>query len=218
MALVDFIPERYHDGFKSIISFSDDDFKLLMESLRSVPLAVSPTDVVENIEKVTGKEFPNLTDVFVSVGSLSPYLEKDKIDELINNISRIAVRDELIEKDECDVFVDRLSFLINDEHVFYSARGRDLITEYGQVFLNGRIITDIRPIFGIDVEQQPSCGLIVHNLHIHYQQESESSHKDIYITLDSSDVRALKELLERAEKKEASLLSIMEKSGMKKIQ
>ncbi|HMI64879.1 MAG TPA: hypothetical protein VK517_02520 [Cyclobacteriaceae bacterium] len=218
MAIIDFIPERYHTGFQNILLISDDDFRAFRNSLSSAPLAVSPSSLAQSIEEVSGKEFPDLTEVFISVGSLSPYLEKNKISELIQNISKVAVRDDLIKADQQRLFEERLSFLINDEHIFYSARGRDLITEYGEIFLNGRVITDIRPIFGIDIEQEPSCGLIVHNLHIHYQKETESSHKDIYMVLDSSDIRALKEVLERAEKKEASLLRIMEKSGMKRIQ
>jgi hypothetical protein len=56
------------------------------------------------------------------------------------------------------------------------------------------------------------AAVIVHNLRIHYGQDSE--HKDFYVSLDTSDIADIREALDRADAKAKSLEGILKRSGV----
>ena len=58
--------------------------------------------------------------------------------------------------------------------------------------------------------------MIIHNLDIHYHKDSEV-HKDIYIAMDSNDIKELLDVLQRAQKKEEVLLALLTKTGIENI-
>ena len=217
MPIVRFIPDRFKDGFKGISSFDDSEFKLLQDTLFSIAPVLSLRSLVESISKLVKQDFDNLLDVFISVGSLTPFLGEDNINEIAADISDLSIKDKIIDSKNKKTFEERLLFLLENKQIFYAARGQGLLTEYGNVFLDTRIVTDIRPIFNLNINDSPECGMIVHNLHIHYQSDSEADHKDIYIALDTDDIKMLRDTIDRAEKKENSLRQIFEKSGMTNI-
>jgi len=60
--------------------------------------------------------------------------------------------------------------------------------------------------------EEPTAGVIIHKLHLHYRQGGEEPHKDIFIALDGNDIQILKDLLIRAQKKENALNGIFGKA------
>ena len=89
--------------------------------------------------------------------------------------------------------------------------------ESNNVFLSSRIITDIRPIFSLNINETPKAGVVIHNLHIHFSSSDEGAHRDVYFALDSADILALEGLIKRAKDREASLKMIFDKSKVKNL-
>jgi len=217
MPIVHYIPESFKEGFKEILSFDDNEFEAIQNALSSISSVLSFRSLVERISELNKRDYVNLQDIFNSVGSLSQFLEKDNVKELVETISDISVENEIVESKNKKTFEERLLFLLENKQIFCATRGQNLLAEFGNVFINTRIVTDIRPIFNINVDESPEGGMIIHNLSIHYHSDAEAVHKDIYFALDSDDIKMLKDALDRAEKKEGSLRHIFEKSGMTKI-
>lgn len=213
MPIVNFIPSRYEEGFKELSSISDEKFESIKEGLSLTALVSSLTILAEKVADIQKLDVFTVREIFLSAGSLAPFLDKvEKVDDLVEDVANISVKKKFT-KDK-STFVERVKFLLTNKHLYFAAKSDEIVREYGNVYISSRIITDIRPVFDIDVDEVPKGGLIVHNLHIHYQADEERGHKDIYIALDSNDVKALKEALIRAEKKQKSLKSIFDKSGM----
>ena len=95
-----------------------------------------------------------------------------------------------------------------------SAKATDIRSEYKHVFCTARILTDLRPVYGRDVEERPSAGVVVHEAKITYHDSGEEQTKDFYVALDNDDIQQLKKLLDRATRKEASLKTSARKGGI----
>lgn len=74
-------------------------------------------------------------------------------------------------------------------------------------------MTDIRPIFHADVTEKPGSVVIVHMLRM-TERDNFQEQKDTYYALDSNDIRNLRNLIERALKKEEVLKNLMKESGI----
>jgi hypothetical protein len=215
MPLISFIPERYEEGLKRMVSIDDKVFASILEGLSYTSLVSSLSILTDRVTKINNNlDTTDLREIFLSAGSLTVFLDKGTIQQIVDDITALMEKKGFINSEKIDTLKQRLSLLLENQQIYFAAKANRLMTEYGSVYINSRVITDIRPIFGPKVEDVPKAGVIVHNLHIHYQAEAEGNHKDIFLALDSKDIKTLKEALIRAEKKESALQALYDKMGL----
>lgn len=216
MPFISTIPKRYAEGFNKIASSDSIVFKAIEESISLTSLVSSISKLAENVAKINSKLKPSdVNKILFSIGSLVPFLDSETtIQKLSDNLSNVAVQENVIELESKEDFAKRINILLGYEQIYYAAKANDIATEYSNVYLNAKVVTDIRPVFGIDVTRLPKAAMILHNLHLHYRSDIEGDHKDIFIALDSKDIKALKELLIRAEAKEKTLQEIYNKTNI----
>lgn len=215
MPIISAIPEPYQEGFKKLSLLSESEFQKIKEGLSAMALTHSIRSLTDKLTETSSLEYEEISQIFYSVGSLTSLItESESISELVDDITKISLRDDIIKAGKKDIFENRLLFLLENKQIYYASKAQDLITEYSNIFLTSKIASDIRPVFDIDVDQNPKGALIVHNLHIHYQSDTESDHKDLFLALDINDIQLLKNTLERAEKKQISLQNILKSSGI----
>lgn len=94
-----------------------------------------------------------------------------------------------------------------------AAKAGIVLTQHERIFSGARIMTDLRPIFHLDVSQKPDAAVIVHMLQI-VQRDDFGNKTDQYFALDSNDIVVMKEIIERAMKKEETLKGVMKDSGV----
>lgn len=218
MPLINYIPERYEDGFKELGIIKKSDFTKIEKYLSAAPLVSSIEKLSLIISSNEELEEIEIEEIFLSVGSLISFIEKQEIiEEIIQDVVALCEIDELIKPEDKERFEKRITFLINNKQIYYAAKSDNLINNYGNIFIQSRIISDIRPVFDIQIDDNPKAGIIFHNLNIHYQSNDEPYHKDISLILTIDDIQSLKDVLIRAEKKELCLQTIFEKSGMKNL-
>jgi hypothetical protein len=103
-----------------------------------------------------------------------------------------------------------------DETVGTAAKTGPVMTEHERVFVDARVLTDVRPIFHPDLSEKPNAAVLVHMLRITtrdiYKNETAQ-----YFALDSNDIRLMKQLMERAIKKEETLTNAMSGAGINVI-
>lgn len=218
MPLINSIPESYEDGFKSLASLSDSDFEKLFAELENIQPVGTIRGLISKIELADALPKGDIYAIILSVGSLIPYYDsEEKIDEIISDVSEIATLEELVEEQNKEKFVKRLSALARSKAIFYAAKASNLSSGYGNAFINCRIISDIRPVFDVSIEKEATAAIIIHNLNIHYQSNEEPYHKDITLVLNASDLAELKEAIERAEKKESGLQNILDRASVSQL-
>ena len=81
-----------------------------------------------------------------------------------------------------------------------AAKAGIVLTQHERIFSGARIMTDLRPIFHLDVSQKPDAAVIVHMLQI-VQRDDFGNKTDQYFALDSNDIVVMKEIIERAMKR-----------------
>jgi hypothetical protein len=220
MLLIPSIPKRYEEGFKSFVSISDNEFEELKKGLEDISLTSSIDSLAKGISINPKLQSLDISGILESVGSLISYVDdEDEIPVIAEDIITLLDRDNIIEikPERKQLLIDNLAFILGNKKIFTAYKSYDLLNNYGNKFIECRIVSDIRPVFNINVEEDPESAMVVHNLQIHYQPNEEPYHKDISIVLDSLGFFLLKEAIDRAELKQASLKNIIDKSGMKNL-
>jgi hypothetical protein len=217
MPLISFIPDSYIEGFKKLASLSEKDFESIERSLSKSEFTNSVTNLADIIASQTSLKKDDIEEIFSSVGSLVSLLENQKeLIEIVSDIAIIGVKNGILKVNEKSKIKKRLLALLSNKQLYYASKSEELISENSNVYITGKILTDIRPLFDINVEKEPTVGLILHNLHMHYESEG-GVHKDIYISLNFSDIQNLVDILIRAMKKEENLQTILRKMGIKNL-
>jgi len=94
-----------------------------------------------------------------------------------------------------------------------AAKAGPVLTQHERIFADARIMTDLRPIYHLDVSEKPDAAVIIHMLKI-TQRDNFGNRSDEYFALDSNDIKLMKNVLERAVRKENTLKGIMKNSGV----
>jgi hypothetical protein len=103
------------------------------------------------------------------------------------------------------------SILSAEDSLGITAKALDLLTDQEHGCHSVRILSDIRHIFSSDASQRPKAALVLHTLNLVYHEIGGL--KEIYVALDSSDLKRLKSAIERAEIKERNLKALLKESG-----
>ncbi len=114
--------------------------------------------------------------------------------------------------EQCDIFKQRLLGLLNIEALTFPLKASGVMADHDQVFLRARVLTDIRAIFGSDIEAPPKGSVIVHTLNITHLRNGEEDR--FYVAMDSEDVESLIATLQRSLAKTASLRVVIEAAGV----
>jgi hypothetical protein len=106
-----------------------------------------------------------------------------------------------------------LAALSEERSVGTAAKAGPVLTDHDHIFSGARILTDLRPIYHLNVAETPSAATVVHMLKIthrdHYQRNFDS-----YFALDSNDLETMKRIIERAQKKEETLRKVISETGV----
>lgn len=106
-----------------------------------------------------------------------------------------------------------MATLVLDDTVGIAAKAGPVLTDHERIFVDAKILTDIRPIFHPDLSEKPNAAVIVHMLRI-TTRDLLGGQKAQYFALDANDIRFMKHLLDRAIKKEETLSSFLDTAGV----
>ena len=76
-----------------------------------------------------------------------------------------------------------------------------------------QVYSDIRPVFKVDGKVEVEAAVVFHTLKLEHSGDGSA----FFLSLDSMDLRKLKEALERAIEKETALSMLIAKSGVEQI-
>ncbi len=205
------IPKEHAGGLARILAFSTEENDRVTASLRkarsirineltALVRDALPTRSDEEITEIvgtlvslflvrTGMESP--LDVFVAdlITAARPTKVPTTPEELRTNVKAL-------------LSVRPLSVL---------AKARGVHTDHENTFCSVRILTDLRPVFDIDVKQDPVGFVVAHILKLGYHHAGR--HTTIHIAMDKTDVENLMQALQRAKDKAITLSGITGKCG-----
>jgi hypothetical protein len=216
------IPERYRPGLKILAALTDKSFQDLSSAARRVPGPFVNFDelvswLAPEVTSIPPTDLRKLVDSLSSLHRLlsrrvsSKTLARDVRQSAVANIPSFVDTDGLLFEERLSELVELKAFEV------VAVKAKELQTQTEKRFCDARILSDLRPVFGEDVESGPSAMVLTYTLKIGFHNAESAAHKDIYIALDEDDIRDLKKILERAEEKAKSLKILMSKSRIKTV-
>jgi hypothetical protein len=106
-----------------------------------------------------------------------------------------------------------LSALSCERSLGTAAKAGPVQTDHDHIFCEARILTDLRPIYHVEVSEDPTAATVIHMLKITHR-DNYSHRYDTFFALDSNDLAALQQTIKRATQKEETLRNIMKDTGV----
>lgn len=212
------IPPPYKRGLAVIQTLDDRAFREFTSALANSKSLAQLTDAAHLAIKLPVEDADLLLESLLAL-QLARITRESTIDSFAQDVATdLESGKERIEFLTTEIrghFVERLTELFGVEAIAVQAKARDLQLEHAHVFVNGRIITDLRPVFKSGPEETPGAMVLFHTLKLTYfDRQRESQRATFYVALDENDIAALKRLLERAETKSKTLRSKLEGAGI----
>jgi hypothetical protein len=214
------VPERYAAGLAAIRQLSDDKMREFLSALSAVVPSLDARAVVaaasSSAKSISQDELEQMTFAVVSLYAALDYsdFEAEPFAEEICLAMAESKRKDLTFDGQEDRkrFKDRLEKLLGIDSFGVASKALSLRREYDHIFCSGRILTDARPLYGTDVSVPPRAALILHTLRLAYHETNDL--KEFYLTMDDSDLKELRDLLDRADLKGKSLTAGLAAAGI----
>lgn len=192
------IPKAYIPSFNWMNQAGDRDWNRLMTALENLPLACSIPSFKDRMPRNLDLEAPDmLWEAIYTLGGLFSIEEEElesRVRKLVANFIEHSQDDEAGQK-----LPLRLKQLIPSLRSVYRAYGlNNLLMDNQTVFIESRIISDIRLLFESDIEIRERMAVVIHQLNLtvsHKGKEEKwsiSMNRDTLLSLKSSIERALK--------------------------
>lgn len=209
------IPKEYVPGFAKLFRLDEERVEQLVLILRGAPLKAGRDALMEALagpaDFLSADDFREMLTAILSLYDLRNQLE-EPVPVIIDAVLEASARskaDELALDDQSKERVRRgLDSLLSIEALECRSKVADLSTANQDTFLAARVITDVRPVFGGDVDGRPAAAILVHFLRLRYMRASVP--REFHVALDSGDIDDLIEVLQRAKAKSKSLERLLE--------
>lgn len=207
------IPPQYESGLIKIGKLREVSFRELIDLLATTPATLQHRELVEqlnnNIEALSKDDLGDILGTLVSLSrtQILTELTMPKVAEYVCEAMEESQNEELRQSaKECEDLKSRLIALLNIESVACLGKAVQVISDHDKVFISARTLSDIRPVFGTNLEDVPKGAAIIHSLTIDYQHRRR---RDTFcVAMDCEDIEALIATLSRA---------ISKAKGMKKL-
>jgi len=197
-------------AIQPLASIQSDKFRALLGEL-SESLVASLTieaDIAKRLNgiaviPVTPAEREGLAEALVGLHYLRLAVQSD--DELVAEVKNAWIENGTSAgEDRLATLEVNLRELLQIKVLRASIKALSLISDYDKLYVGGRIFTDVRPVFDVNVSDTMLASLVVHTLKISVREDGRP--KTIYVAIDSQDLTELRETIDRALEK-ASVIS-----------
>jgi hypothetical protein len=136
---------------------------------------------------------------------------KELVDAVLNNLSS-ADNDDPLTIPQRRQLKGQLTKILSNPMLALKSKAIRLQTTHDKVFQKAEFFSDIRPVFSVNGKPSIDAAVTVQTLRLDFYEEGEV--KTFSCAMDSKDIRLLKGALERAEKKEKALFSMLDRAGI----
>jgi len=201
------IPAPFLIGFKRLAELESSKIEEISQFLRTVPIGTGRNTFKETFYgNFDDLQETGVAETIFSIASVHHYYEGQYVsDTALSQMLVESYKDQQKQVEDTQV-LEKLettlqTILASLSTLYYSFKAFDLLSEDKSVFVAAHIVSDIRLIFNKnDISQTTRQSVIVHRLKINATENAKDS--EYFFSLDTNDLKKLKEQIERAEKKE----------------
>ena len=202
------IPEDFISAYEILSKISIENISILNKELEQVRVGANPDEIVETLIKRNKIHLPKnelqavVQAIFSSYGLINGESQRN-----IENIITDLVDSFLETKDGKSNYLNLKSNLQQlvriGSRLHLTHKAFQLLSDYDKIYVDSRIISDVRIIFNDDLKNSNQEAAIVHQLKIEHHERGEI--KSTFFALDINDLEKLKEYINRAIEKEKLL-------------
>ena len=200
------IPESAYEPIRNLVQMDQKDFDALISGLTSAKPSISTPALSRHIAAACPKIPSAVISSIVSQVMTMEYLKQDSEMEAEEFAVAVAAsafcsasEDFEFTESDANILEVRLTKIFQSDHILeLNTKAIAVVTDHDNLYLSAKILTDARPVFNDDGSALEAIA-VVHMLRIHF--ENNSSHKDFFTAMDVADLRKLKQVIERAERK-----------------
>ncbi|HRO99671.1 MAG TPA: hypothetical protein PLN54_09585 [Flavobacteriales bacterium] len=200
------IPKYYQKGFKKLASLSDEEFEFVAKTLEETPVGTSPSQFTAELKSIEPEdERRELSRSVWSMGTLRSNFPRTKWRGLSLGLAEGIFATLLSTEEQVDGAIDRIAqrcyrLLECSSSAAYASKAYELLNSQHRTLEKFRVITDIRPVFGDDIEKDLFYSVIFHNLVFNVKEGDRET--TFSIAVDLPEVESIKKELDRAIEKE----------------
>jgi hypothetical protein len=206
------IPEEDLPAIATIKALSAASIDELVAAINSAQLtrdlAALAKLITKKVPSIPGERLPLLLDALYTlyyIRELSGVKREVFLEDLIDSIQsnpKVAVANKDISK-----FRVLLSKLLDIEAFNALSKGGRLQRDGERLYCDAKILSDIRPVFGVKPTSRPVGAVVTHTLKMGYHKGGD--HEEFHVILNSEDLLGLNELVARALAKDKTLRDLL---------
>jgi hypothetical protein len=209
------IPESEYLVLSKLAQIEPSDFSALLTAIQDAGDSFIQVDFAEKLAlKVPAVKQPDLEQILKTVTTLYAVTRRlKKTGEDLGNDLKDTIENQKPKSfpvEKALLLKERIQKLFElGKIIGLKSKAIDVMSSQDHVFCAVRLLSDIRPVF----QESPdtiSSAMVIHNLRIGYHHNGE--HEEFTVAMNTEDVRKIKEVLDRAEKKAKTLKSFIENS------
>ena len=139
---------------------------------------------------------------------------KSAVDDVVRASSPDSAGKHLTKSEEKKLRLALSALMLNPQTLLKSKSVR-LVSTHANSFSDSEVLSDIRPVFSTDGVLKAEAAVTCHTLRIGYVADSEM--RSFYVSLDSSDLRRLKKVVDRAIAKDEAIAEVIGRSGLNHV-
>jgi hypothetical protein len=211
------IPPEDRGAIATIKSLSPSSLEQFIAALKAAPPVSNPEEMAQHIAKqVPTIPVGKLTSVLGTlytlyyIRDLSGVRPSTFLDDLMESISRNrGLKPTPKDVPKLRSLLEKILSIDSLNTVSKAAR---LQRDGERLYCTGKILSDIRPVFDSDPTVRPAGAVLTHTLKLGYHEGKE--HKEFHVVLDTDDLEALADVVERARLKDKTLRNLLKEAKL----
>jgi hypothetical protein len=213
------VPENRIEGVRLIASLTDDNVKELFAAMASQPAGLYhaglPAATADVVKSIPSGDVELIVDTLLSM--YPAMISRDKhVGAFAAELANSMLGSEGWGGEEVSRLQSNLENLLQAPSISLGAKATNLLFQNERSLISSRVVTDIRPVFGID-NDEIGGALIIHTLKLEFFSDGTETRQVFYISLDTSDIDQMIRNLERAKRKTLKLQALLEAAAVPAI-
>lgn len=205
------IPDQQRPAVRALSELSPSELEGLVEALAQAEPSPTSTGLVSQVKSKVELAVEVLEPILGMLLSLYSIARRYELsaEEVAAEVTDRAVEEQLGPTPEsAPNFREGLSRLLRlDRSIGVTSRLLNVMWENKNVYVSARIVSDLRSVFSSGEVPEPMAAAVVHNLRI--ESHTDDRHINHFFAMDNSDLRALRDAIDRAMKKESALRRVV---------
>jgi len=203
------IPDEHVAGLVRILNLSSEQSQLVanaLEEAKSVSARGLTTLVVKNLPSLAAKDAREIVQTLLSLYNARASTDI-KVGQFAKELMAAAKQIDIPTSHSADA-LQSLTALLSVKSLSMISKARGIHTDHENIFCSVRILTDLRPVFDVDVKEEPAGFVIAHMLKLGFHHTGK--HTAVHVAMDKMDIDMMIVALQRAKEKAATLASLVQ--------